>query len=365
MLAPGDGVEGVIFTQFPQSGTIPAPNPADQAAYNEMRRDGVVAWNDIAAKMTTYFPGRVMYLPVAGSLLLDGRTYSAWLPPEGDPHAPSNEWTRVRKLDNVHLCPEGSARYADALLSDMTAVFGLAPTAGDWSQGSWTRDPNFNNPPGRLPGRPPSRRLSPIAGRRLPTAGRRRADAELIVLSAVADDLELLQLAPDDGHHLEPVVRPAGQGATCPRRGRHAARDEAVGAGGRGRRVVHRVRRGVGDRRLQVTLIVIVLSGELQLAAGLTAQRAAPARAPLPCWRWPGGPPSWWLPTPAPRPRPCSSAASTTRTTRSLPSRLLDGPPRRSLGRPLRGGRGPISWSSYPWPGSWSRSPTHRWRSRR
>ena len=33
----------------------------------------------------------------------------------------------MRKLDNVHLCPEGSARYADALLSDMTAVFKLTP----------------------------------------------------------------------------------------------------------------------------------------------------------------------------------------------------------------------------------------------
>ena len=57
----------------------------------------------------------------------------------------------MRKLDNVHLCPEGSARYADALLADMTAVFGLAPAAGDWSQGSWTRDPNFNDPPGACP----------------------------------------------------------------------------------------------------------------------------------------------------------------------------------------------------------------------
>jgi hypothetical protein len=100
--------------------------------------------------MTASFPGRVMYLPVAGSLLLDGK-YSAWLPPEGNPHAPPDEWTRVRRLDNVHLCPEGSARYADALLSDMTAVFKLTPSAGNWSQGSWTRDPDFNDPPGGCP----------------------------------------------------------------------------------------------------------------------------------------------------------------------------------------------------------------------
>ena len=151
VLTPGDGVEGLIFTQFPESGNIPAATPADQAAYNKERWEGVIAWNDIAEKMTTYFPGRVMYLPIASSVMLDGKYYSAWLPPEGDPHAPSDQWIRVRKVDNVHLCPEGSARYADALLADMTTVFKLAPAVGDWSQGSWVSDPNFNNPPGACP----------------------------------------------------------------------------------------------------------------------------------------------------------------------------------------------------------------------
>jgi hypothetical protein len=91
-----------------------------------------------------------MYFPVAASLVFDGK-YSAWLPPEGNPHAPPGEWTRVRKLDNVHLCPEGSARYADALLSDMIAVFDLTPPARNWSQGSWTRASAFNDPPGACP----------------------------------------------------------------------------------------------------------------------------------------------------------------------------------------------------------------------
>jgi hypothetical protein len=100
--------------------------------------------------MTSVFPGRVMYFPLADSIMLRGK-YSAWLPPEGDPHAPSDQWIRVRKLDNVHLCPEGSARYADALLADMTAVFRLAPAAGNWSQGAWTTDPDFNDPPGACP----------------------------------------------------------------------------------------------------------------------------------------------------------------------------------------------------------------------
>ena len=150
MLTPGNGVAGVIFTQFPISGTIPGSNPANQALYNKERAEGVTAWNDIAAKMTSYFPGRVMYLPVASSLLLDGR-FSAWLPPVGHPHAPADEWTRVRKLDNVHLCPEGSARYAAAILSDLTALFKLAPASPTWTEGAWTSDPNFNNPAGACP----------------------------------------------------------------------------------------------------------------------------------------------------------------------------------------------------------------------
>ena len=150
MLAAGNGVEGVIFTQFPESGNIAAPTPAQQASYNKERWDGVIAWNDIAKRMTTLFPGRVMYFPIASSVMLNGK-FSPWLPPEGDPHAPSNEWIRVRKVDNVHLCPEGSARYGDALLADMTSVFHLEPAVGDWSQGTWVTDPDFNNPPGACP----------------------------------------------------------------------------------------------------------------------------------------------------------------------------------------------------------------------
>jgi len=151
LLTPGDGVEGVIFTEFPQSGPLPtSPAGMSLAAYNRERYEGVVAWNNIAEKMTRYFPGRVMYLPLASSLTLHGK-FSPWLPPESNPDAPASQWIRVRKLDNVHLCPEGSARYADALLADMTAIFHLAPATGDWSQGAWTSDPDFNDPPGACP----------------------------------------------------------------------------------------------------------------------------------------------------------------------------------------------------------------------
>jgi peptidoglycan/LPS O-acetylase OafA/YrhL len=150
MLTPGNGVEGIIFTQFPPSGLIPSPNPAVQTAYNRYRAEGVTAWNRIAEKMTTYFPGRVMYFPLADSILLHGR-FSTWLPPENDPQAPLTSWLRVRKLDNVHLCPEGAARYGDAVLANMTSLFGLGPAGTSWAQGSWTTDPDFNDPPGACP----------------------------------------------------------------------------------------------------------------------------------------------------------------------------------------------------------------------
>ena len=143
-------VEGVIFTEFPPSGEIPAANPADQAAYDRARTAGNNAWNAIAAKMPSYFPGRVQYLPLADAVLLHG-TFSSWLPPVGQPNAPAAQWIRVRKVDNVHLCPEGSARYAEALLTDMTKLFTLAPAPSSWTQGAWTTDPNFNTPPGACP----------------------------------------------------------------------------------------------------------------------------------------------------------------------------------------------------------------------
>jgi hypothetical protein len=150
MLRPGNGVDGVIFTQFPPSGDVVVRDPADQAADERQRAQGVSAWNHIAATMTSYFPGRVMYLPVASSLLLAGR-YANWLPPLGAPGAPRDQWIRVRTLDNVHLCAEGSARYADAILRDLTAIFALHPAPPTWSEGAWTSDPDFTEPPGACP----------------------------------------------------------------------------------------------------------------------------------------------------------------------------------------------------------------------
>ena len=146
MLTPGDGVRGVIFTQFPLTGTeVPV-----SAAENRLRDAGVSAWNSMAKRMTGLYPGKVMYLPLADSILLHGR-FSTWLPPTDDSHAPKGQWIRVRRLDNVHLCPEGSARYGNAVLADMTSIFGLARADTAWAQGPWSHDPEFNDPAGSCP----------------------------------------------------------------------------------------------------------------------------------------------------------------------------------------------------------------------
>jgi hypothetical protein len=92
-----------------------------------------------------------MFLPVAGSVLVHGK-FATWLPPATEPHAPRADWVRVRMVDDVHLCPAGAVRYADAVLADLTSLYHLTPAQGAWWNGSWTSDPRYNSPPGSCPG---------------------------------------------------------------------------------------------------------------------------------------------------------------------------------------------------------------------
>ncbi len=156
LLDPGGGVtgaRGVIFLQFPPSG--PVVPYGTQLTASDRRLDaqrvaGQRAWNRVVESLPQVFPGRVMYLPVGGSILLDGRYYP-WLPPQGRPHAPRSIWVRVRMVDNVHLCPAGVVRYADAVLADLTDLYHLAPARAGWWGQSWVGDPRYNTPPGSCP----------------------------------------------------------------------------------------------------------------------------------------------------------------------------------------------------------------------
>jgi len=150
MLAPGDGVAGVLFTEFPPTGPVLAQTRAQAAAEDAQRAAGQRAWDDVVRTLPAAFPGRVMYLPVASSVLLDGR-FTSWLPPPTDPGAPADRWVRVRMVDHVHLCPAGVVRYADAVLADLTPLMHLTPAQPGWWNQTWVNDPRYNTPPGACP----------------------------------------------------------------------------------------------------------------------------------------------------------------------------------------------------------------------
>ncbi|MGH9029498.1 MAG: hypothetical protein ACRDV4_07775, partial [Acidimicrobiales bacterium] len=143
ILTPGDGVDGVVFQQFPVEGPVIGDvNPAQERSQTAARSTGVVEWNSLVASLPKVFPGKVMYFPIGSAIELDGH-FATWLPPPGTKHAPKDHWVRVRMLDDVHLCPAGAARYANALLADMTDVFHLPSAAPGWSTGTWTNDPRY------------------------------------------------------------------------------------------------------------------------------------------------------------------------------------------------------------------------------
>jgi peptidoglycan/LPS O-acetylase OafA/YrhL len=145
VLAPGDGVSGLMFEQYPPLGPLFSPTE------NRQRVQGELAWDALVASMPAQFPGRVMYLPVGPAVEHDGK-FADWLPPENDPGAPESTWVRVRMMDNTHFCPAGAARYAGALLSDLTILYHLGPPSSDWSTAAWTHDSwLFDTPAGSCP----------------------------------------------------------------------------------------------------------------------------------------------------------------------------------------------------------------------
>ncbi|MHB8245422.1 MAG: acyltransferase family protein [Acidimicrobiales bacterium] len=135
---PGDGVQGLIFQQFP------APGPdniktTSQPDYPAKVASLIAGFDRLAISLTSRFPGKVMYLPLGQAVLLKGR-FATWLPPEGNPAAPRSAWLRVRQVDNVHFCPAGAARYAAALMADIGPLFHLGLASPGWLEGSWTHN---------------------------------------------------------------------------------------------------------------------------------------------------------------------------------------------------------------------------------
>lgn len=149
MLGPG-GASGVVFIQFPPTGPdVAAGEQADNPQLAQ-KTDGNEAFDRIVRSLPAAFPGKVLYLPVASSVLLHGR-FTFWLPPTSDPGAPTADWVRVRMTDGVHMCPAGAARYAAAILADLTSLYHLAPAHGTWQSGPWVSTARFTTAPGACP----------------------------------------------------------------------------------------------------------------------------------------------------------------------------------------------------------------------
>ncbi len=145
MLTPGDGVDGVAILQFPRTGPLdeiidPAARQAQTAAAETDRN----AFDRIVSVLPRRYPGRVTYLPVAGSLDVDGR-YSAWLP------TTDGGWIRARKTDNTHLCPAGAAVLGAAVTTELRPLFHLPATTDGWINAGWTTDATRFGPAGDCP----------------------------------------------------------------------------------------------------------------------------------------------------------------------------------------------------------------------
>jgi peptidoglycan/LPS O-acetylase OafA/YrhL len=130
MLSPHDGVLGVILLQMPVFD--PDTNTPEGRGFVP-NAAGLATWNATVLQASATFPGKVMYLPVASSLEIDGR-YTNWLPPTGTRSAPLRHWVRVRTSDGVHLCPPGITRYAAPVLQDLIELFHLPPSRHEWWQ---------------------------------------------------------------------------------------------------------------------------------------------------------------------------------------------------------------------------------------
>jgi peptidoglycan/LPS O-acetylase OafA/YrhL len=146
ILAPGDGVDGIAFLQFPTVGPLdgvvdPTVRQHDMELANAQTR----SWTKLVSRLATHYPGRVTFLPVASSLEVNGH-YSAWLP------TITGGWIRARKTDNTHLCPAGAAVLGAAVTQQLTPMFHLNPPAPGWINSSWTSDAfRFDVPPNECP----------------------------------------------------------------------------------------------------------------------------------------------------------------------------------------------------------------------
>ncbi len=151
LLAPGDGVSGIAFVQFPKVGPLDAIiDPARRQQTLASDEADRAAFDSIVSRLPARDPGRVTWLPSSAALDVHGR-YSAWLP------TVDGGWVRARKVDNTHFCPAGAAVFAGALTSQIRPMFHLPPAATNWANGAWTTDQSRYGPATECPDDQPPR----------------------------------------------------------------------------------------------------------------------------------------------------------------------------------------------------------------
>jgi lysophospholipase L1-like esterase len=101
-------------------GAAPPRNPDDAAA--------IIGTTEVLAEEVATRP-TATFLPTSVVLTPDG--YADILP---DPR--TGELERVRRIDGLHLCPDGAERVTDLLLGHLTATYHLTVT-DDWRDGDW------------------------------------------------------------------------------------------------------------------------------------------------------------------------------------------------------------------------------------
>ena len=138
LLAQPGGAQGILFLQFPPWGPRPA-TIVDQQGETINQDAGLAAMNKAELTEVSLHPGKVMYLPLAPSVLDSKGNFTWWLPVRTGPTSVSYE--RVRWTDGTHLCPAGVIRYGSALMADLTQLFGISPPQPSWQTESWLTNP--------------------------------------------------------------------------------------------------------------------------------------------------------------------------------------------------------------------------------
>ncbi|HEY2330371.1 MAG TPA: acyltransferase family protein [Acidimicrobiales bacterium] len=88
-------------------------------------------------------PDRVSFLDLDPAISPGGKFVSHLEGPDG--------MERIRKEDNVHFCPAGSARVGRAIFDAIAPSWSLAEPPSSWRSGPWALDHRFDDPPGACP----------------------------------------------------------------------------------------------------------------------------------------------------------------------------------------------------------------------